>query len=119
MKLNHIKETLGASVFAGHDKLDMFVEAGFGSDLMSDMLSLSTEGALLLTGLTNVQVLRSSVIAGVTAVVLVRGKQPNQEMIDQAVKHDVPLMATPFTMFTACGKLFGQGLRGIEERGRK
>ena len=119
MKLSELKEILGASLITGRDKLDMEVEAGFGSDLMSDMLFRPTHGVLLLTGLTNIQVLRSSVISGVAAVALVRGKQPNQDMIDQAERHRLPLMTTSFTMFTACGKLYEKGLRGVDEKVRK
>lgn len=116
MRLFEIREALEATVVVGHEKLDTQIGAGFGSDLMSDMLNLPTEGALLLTGLTNIQVLRSSLIAGVAAVILVRGKKPNREMIEQAQKHALPLLTTPYTMFTACGRLFGKGLRGIEEK---
>jgi hypothetical protein len=46
-------------------------------------------------------------------VILVRGKQPDQDMIALAREHALPLLWTPFTMFTACGRLFEQGLRGL------
>ena len=83
---------------------------------MSDLLTGPTEGVVLLSGLNNLQVIRTSVIAGVTALVIVRGKVPDQEMIAQAREHALPLMSTPFTMFTACGRLFRQGLRGVERK---
>jgi len=50
------------------------------------------------------------------AVVLVRGKEPDQEMVSEARSHGLPVLSTPFTMFTACGRLFKQGLRGIDQR---
>jgi hypothetical protein len=81
---------------------------------MSDMLTGATEGVVLLTGLSNIQVIRTSVIAGVAGVVLVRGKKPTEEMIEQAKAHALPLMSTPFTMYTACGRLFSKGLMGVE-----
>jgi len=116
MKLSKIIEALRAQIIIGHDKLDMDIEAAFGSDLMSDMLNRATEGVLLLTGLTNIQVLRSSVISGVSAIVFVRGKQPNEDIISQAATHGIPLLVTPDTMFTSCGKLYEKGLRGIEDK---
>jgi predicted transcriptional regulator len=116
MKLADIRDTLRAQVIVGNDKLDLSVKAGTGSDLMSDMLTGPTSGAVLLTGLCNVQVVRTSVVAGVVAVVLVRGKQPAPEMVTQARKHGLPLLSTPFTMFSACGRLFDKGLRGVEEK---
>lgn len=100
----------------GHEKMDTSVHAGTGSDLMSDMLTGPTDGAVLLTGLNNVQVIRTSVVAGVAAVVLVRGKKPTPEVIDQAREHGLPLLSTPFTMYSSCGRLCVRGLRGVEEK---
>ncbi len=114
MSLTDVKNILKAEVFVGEDKLATTVTAGTGSDLMSDMLRVPKTGVVLLSGLNTVQVVRTSVIAAVAAVVLVRGKRPTQDMIDQAAEHGLPLMSTPFTMFTACGRLFGRGLRGVE-----
>ncbi len=112
--LTDVKNILMAEVFVGEDKLATTVTAGTGSDLMSDMLRVPKTGVVLLSGLNTVQVVRTSVIAAVAAVVLVRGKRPTQDMIDQAAEHGLPLMSTPFTMFTACGRLFSRGLRGVE-----
>ncbi len=114
MTLTDVKNILKAEVFVGEDKLATTVTAGTGSDLMSDMLRVPKTGVVLLSGLNTVQVVRTSVIAAVAAVVLVRGKRPTQDMIDQAAEHGLPLMSTPFTMFTACGRLFSRGLRGVE-----
>jgi predicted transcriptional regulator len=114
MKLADIKETLRAEVFVGHDKMDLAVKAGTGSDLMRDMLRGPTNGAVLLTGLNNIQAIRTSVISGVAAVVLIRDKKPTPEMISLAQEHELPVLSTPFTMFSSCGRLFNKGLRGVE-----
>jgi predicted transcriptional regulator len=116
MALMDVKDILKAEVFVGEDKLATTVTAGTGSDLMSDMLRVPKTGVVLLSGLNTVQVVRTSVIAAVAAVVLVRGKRPTQDMIAQASEHGLPLMSTPFTMFTACGRLFSRGLRGVERK---
>ena len=114
MKLADIKETLRAEIIVGQDKLDLPVETGCASDLMSDMLRGPTNGSVLLTGLNNIQVIRTSVIAGVVAVVLIRDKKPTPEMISLAREHGLPVFSTPFTMFSSCGRLFNKGLRGVE-----
>ena len=114
LQLAEIKELLRADIFSCEDKLDMPVKACAASDLMSDMLTGQNSGVVLLTGLCNVQAIRTSIIADVAAVILVRGKRPTQEIIIQAREHGLPLMSTPFTMFTSCGRLFSKGLRGVE-----
>jgi len=116
MRLSDIRELLHAEVIVGQDKLDTPVKAGTASDLMSDMLTGENSGVVLLTGLCNVQVIRTSVIADVAAVILVRGKRPTQEMIVQAREHGLPLFSTPFTMYTSCGRLFSKELRGVEQK---
>jgi len=116
MKLSEAREILKAKVATGEDKLDMDLNAGAGSDLMSDLLRGSKEGVLVLSGLNNIQVIRTAVIAGVSALVLVRGKEPDKEMKAEASEHGLPVLSTPFTMFTACGRLFNAGLRGVDPK---
>ncbi len=114
MKLETVKEILLAEVINGHDKLDMVVEKCISSDLMSDLLTGPNTGSLLLTGLCNIQVLRTSMIAGISAVVFVRGKRPTEDIVGKAREYGLPLLTTPFTMYSSSGRLFSKGLRGVE-----
>ena len=114
IKLGDIMETLRAKIIVGQDKLDLPVKTGCASDLMSDMLRGPTNGSVLLTGLNNIQVIRTSVIAGVVAVILIRDKKPAPEIVSLASEHGLPVLSTPFTMFSSCGRLFNMGLRGVE-----
>jgi hypothetical protein len=114
VKLSDVKKLLKADVIFGDHKLEMSVETAAASDLMSDLLTGPISAALLLSGLNNLQVVRTCIISGVTAIVLVRGKRPDIEMIHQASEHDLPLLSTPLTLFTACGRLYRGGIRGVE-----
>jgi predicted transcriptional regulator len=116
MTLSEIKKILKADVIVGSDKMEMRVSAGSGGDLISDILRGPMDGVVVLSGLNNVQVIRTALIAGVTALVIVRGKRPDKDMVEQAKEHGLPLLSTPFTMFTACGRLFRQGLRGVDAK---
>jgi predicted transcriptional regulator len=116
MQLAAIKEALKAKVLVGEDKLALDIEAGAGGDLMSDLLRRPMNGVVVLSGLNTLQVIRTAVITGTAALVLVRGKEPDPEMVAEARQHGLPVLSTPFTMFTACGRLFSQGLRGIDQK---
>jgi len=94
--------------------LDREVKGGCGADLMSDVLASIQPEAVLLTGLCNPQVVRTSQMADVAAIVLVRGKQPMQETIHLAELEGIPLISSPFGMFELCGRLFGSGLNSLE-----
>lgn len=90
------------------------VKGGCGADLMSDVLASIQPEAVLLTGLCNPQVVRTSQMADVAVIVLVRGKQPMQETLQLAELEGIPLISSPFGMFELCGRLYGSGLNSLE-----
>lgn len=81
-----------------------------GADLMSDVLAFTHAGTLLLTGLTNPQVVRTSDMAGVQAIVFVRGKLPPPETVALAEQRNIPLLASRYTMYETCGRIYQTGL---------
>jgi predicted transcriptional regulator len=111
LKLFEVQKVLGASQIYGNHCLEREVSYGCGADLMSDVLAFTKESALLLTGLTNPQVIRTADVGGLTAIVFVRGKSPSLEAAELAKELDIPLFSTPHTLFEACGILFANGLR--------
>ena len=114
MKLPEIVNVLEATVLTEKDDcLDKEVFKCGASDLMSDILIAKSEGCIFLTGLTTIQVIRTAVIAGMTAVVFVRGKKPSPEMIEMGKEEGIPILSTPYSMFTACGRLHSCGLTGL------
>ena len=114
MKISEIKEIMKAEVLTGEERLDDVVIGGGAADLMDDVLAAAAEGAVLLTGLTTEHVLRTAKVAGVSAIVIVRGKHPDQKVIDMARGFDLPLLITKYSLFVACGRLYMNGLRGLD-----
>ena len=110
MKLSEVKDILDAEVIVGDDSLDLEVKTAFGADLMSDVLAFTKDGALLLTGLINPQVVRTADVGGLSAIVFVRGKTPSDEAEVMARELDIPLFSTPHTLFQACGILYSHGM---------
>jgi predicted transcriptional regulator len=115
MKLKDIERILEAEVIVGGGLLEREIGMACGCDLMSDVLSFVKPNALLLTGLTNPQVVRTAEMADLRAVCFVRGKKPEQETIDMAEAKDIPLLVTPLPMFESCGRLYQAGLPGCSE----
>ena len=113
MHLSEIKELLQAEVMAGEEFLGKEVTFIKASDLMSDVLTLRDSGILLLTGLANIQAVRTAEIAELSGVIFVRGKKPDADTIELARRNSIPLLATPLPMYEACGLLYQSGLSGI------
>jgi len=116
VRLQEVKEILDAEFIVGEDQLDMEVRAAFGADLMSDVLAFAKPGSLLLTGLINPQVVRTSDVLDIAAIIMVRGKYPLPETIRLAEELRIPLLTTKFILFEAVGRLYAKGIVGCIEK---
>lgn len=116
MKLSEIVHTLDGAFLIEPDRMDKEITACGASDLMSDILAGLSEGCLLLTGLTTVQVIRTALVAGVGAIVFVRGKKPPKEVVEMARVQGLPLISSPYSMFVSCGRLHACNLTGLDGR---
>ncbi len=112
MKISEIKKILNAELICGEKNLENEVFTACGSDMMSDVLAYVKEQAVLLSGLVNPQVVRTAEMMDMSCIVFVRGKRPDEDMIELAEERDIVLMCTKLEMFTACGLLYKNGLKG-------
>ncbi len=110
MKISKVIEILNATVLAGADLLEEDVFSACGSDLMSDVLAFVKNQGLLLTGLNNLQVVRTAEMMDIKAIVFVRGKKPDNDIIELANRKDMIIMTTEEPLYSACGKLYYEGL---------
>ncbi|WP_432408896.1 DRTGG domain-containing protein [Wukongibacter sp. M2B1] len=113
MLVKEVKHLLDAKYLSGEEHSEVVVNGAFGCDLMSDVLAFVEDKILLLTGLTNPQVIRTAEMLDINAIVFVRGKTPPQEVIDMAEEMGIALLATDHTLYTSCGILYNNGLKGI------
>ncbi len=104
---------LNAKVLRGADKLDTPVYTACCSDLMSDVLAFVDEKTVLITGLTNPHVVRTSEMLDLKCLVFVRGKIPTEDILDNAEEQGLVVITSKLTAFSACGLLYEEGLRGV------
>ena len=115
MKLTQIREILNAEILVGPTGPDLDVKFACGADLLSDVLAFSKADSLLLTGLTNSQVIRTAEIAEIIAVCFVHEKCPAVETLDLARERNIPVLRTALPMYESCGRLYNQGLPGCSK----
>ncbi|MCE5266191.1 MAG: hypothetical protein LLG97_21995 [Deltaproteobacteria bacterium] len=116
MRLRDVQKILDAEVLVGAEKLDMEVRTAFAADLMSDVLAFADSGCLLLTGLTNPQVIRTADVLDIAAIILVRGKKPPPETLRAAMDKNIPVLATKFILFESAGRLYEKGIVGSAQK---
>ncbi len=112
MKVCDIVHLLDATFLAGEDLGENEVQSACGADLMSDVLAFVKNKTIMLTGLTNLQVVRTAEMLDVACIVFVRGKKPSDDIIELANKHGIPILSTAHTLYTACGILYANGISG-------
>ena len=112
MTLAEVLAIIEGQVLSRQVDRSITVQMALGADLMSDVLSYNHVGAILLTGLTNPQVVRTAELSGIQAIIFVRGKLPPTETVSLAQDKGIPLLTSHYTMFETCGKLYQAGLPG-------
>ena len=113
LTISDMVRVLNARVLRGGDKLDTPVYTACCSDLMSDVLAFVDEKTVLITGLTNPHVIRTSEMLDLKCLVFVRGKVPTDDILDSAEEQGLVVITTKLTAFSACGLLYDLGLRGV------
>ena len=112
MTVREIAAVLDAQWLCCQEEGDRVIHTAFASDMMSDVLAYVKEQAVLLTGLINLQVVRTAEMMDMKCIVFVRGKRPPAEVIELAKESGIVMLRSPERMYSACGKLYESGLRG-------
>ena len=112
MKVSEIARLINAHIICNSDD-DREVSKAFASDLMSDVLTLETDNTLLITGLANVQAIRTAEMSDINCIVFARNKKVNEEMKKVALENDIVLLETSFSVFRTSGILYQEGIKPI------
>jgi len=113
MNVQELVSLVNGTLLCGNIKEDDVVDYCFASDLMSDVLTVRRSDFLLMSGLANVQSIRTAEMSDLRYILLVRGKVPTQEMLDLACENDMVLIQSPFSMFKTAGILYSAGMKGV------
>lgn len=117
MNLTNIIAIAEGTVLTAELETSLNIHGVCCADLMSDVLAYSRPRAVLITGLTNPQVVRTAQMADFRAIIFVRGKHPQQETMEIAVQENIPLISSPLGMFELSGRLHDAGLKSYENNG--
>ena len=88
------------------------VKTSCGRDMRLDVMAFVNDQSVLLTGMMNPQVVRTAEMMDMHCIVCGRGKNIDPNVVELARQKDITVLASPYRMFTACGLLYSNGLRG-------
>lgn len=112
MTISDVKRLLDAEILCGEEYVSKDVHTACGSDMMSDVLAFVKDQSVLLTGLCNPQVIRTAEMMDIICICFIRGKRPEEAIIELAQERGLVVMASDMRMFEACGILYSNGLSG-------
>jgi hypothetical protein len=121
MTKKELQETLSAeTIFDGATEPETGYDTVCACDMMSELLAIMNRtnqrnrGIILLTGLTNPQVIRTSELVDIRMIIFLRDKKPTLETVALARKCGITLMSTPHTMYKSCGILHEMKLNDVK-----
>ncbi len=113
MTIRDIVDKIEGRVLSCEDKLSTEIEYAFSSDLMSDVLTVRKENILLITGLANIQAIRTSEMSDINCIVFGRDKKLSEDIISLARENEMVVIESPFSVFRISGELFKAGIKPI------
>ncbi|MFP3859680.1 MAG: DRTGG domain-containing protein [Bacteroidales bacterium] len=113
MKPSQIAKILGAELLCSTEGREQDIQNAFSSDLMSDVLKLEADHTLLITGLANLQAVRTAEMADINCIVFARDKRVTDEMVNLAKENGMTVIRTPFSVYRTSGELYKAGLKPV------
>jgi len=114
MILSEVIQIVEGKLLTPNANLQLEIKNDFTDDLMSDVLASIMPEAVLITGLSNPQVVRTAIIADVRAIIFARGKSLSSETIQLAIEEKIPVISSKLGLYEISGRLMHANLPSFE-----
>ncbi len=115
MTLRDITERFHLEILSGESNLDREVKHGYASDLMSDVIANAGENDLWITLQIHVNVVAVAVMKGLSGVILIGGRHPEEATLTKAKAENMPLLVSELPTFEMVGRLYNAGITGHKD----
>lgn len=112
MTLTDLATRLELRAFTAGAATDRPVLGGYASDLLSDVIGHARKGDLWVTMQVHPNIVAVAVLKDLAGIVLVKGREPSPETLEQAEREGVPVLGTGLAAFELVGRLYGLGVKG-------
>lgn len=112
MTLADLVPRLELKVFTPGLPLDRPVRGGYASDLLSDVIGHARKDDLWVTMQVHPNIVAVAVLKELAAIVLVNGREPAPETLEQAIRERVAVLGAGVGTFDLAGRLYALGLKG-------
>jgi serine kinase of HPr protein (carbohydrate metabolism regulator) len=112
MTVSEIVQQLELEVKAAADRLDAEVTGGYSGDLISAAMANAREGNVWITWHVHPNIVAAGLVVKLAAIILVSGRQPEQETIQKAQEESMPILISKLSAFETVGRLHKMGIPG-------
>src|SRR4030042_4426770 len=109
MKLKELIEKLNLELKSTSTALDADVTHAYSSDILSDVMSHARDGSIWITLQTHRNIVSVAMLKSLAGIILVSGRNPDDETLKKANEENVPILSTELTTFEIVGKLYELG----------
>ena len=94
MTVQQIIDKMNLRIFTPGASLEQKISGGYVSDLLSDVMGFSKEGEVWITLQSHANVVAIASLKELSAIVLVKGIEPGEEVVKKAEEEGIPILGT-------------------------
>ena len=113
MTVSEILKHADFEVKTGADHLEIEVTGGYASDLLSAVIANAKQGNVWVTWHVHPNIVAVAVIAKLSAIILVSGRQPAEETVRKAQEEGLAILVSKDPAFELIGRLHAMGISDV------
>lgn len=110
MRVEELKELLGAECLTEGAALDTEITCGYSCDLLSWVLAHGKQGMAWCSVQTHVNVIAVAVLMEMACVIMVENVEPEPASLKKAIDEGMPILSTGKTAYEVCGLMTKAGI---------
>ena len=114
MTVKEMIQNADLEVKAAADHLDTEVTGGYSGDLISTVIANAEQGNVWITWHVHPNIVAAALVVNLAAIILVSGRQPEEETIKKAEEEGVPILVSKQPAYVIIGRLNDMGIMGVK-----
>ena len=114
MELKEISRQLSLEVKSAAEHLNTPITGGYASDLLSCVMAKAQQGNVWITMQGHPNIVAVASLLNLAGIIITEGIQPDATTLKKAQQNNLPILTTPLTTYTLCGRLFELGVEGVD-----
>jgi hypothetical protein len=106
MRLSEIAASLHSRILPPNASADREITRIYAGDRISDLIDRATPDTLLVTNVSNAQLIRVAELMDVPGICVVGGEEPAPELVEAAGRTGTAILVCPDGLFETCGRLY-------------